>query len=53
MVERRLDCLQTLVHTLCEKRELRVLTNLPYASGLQLQRDGRFVTAISHLPSRI
>ena len=37
VVERRLDCLQTLLHTLCEKRQLRTLTGLPYASLLRLQ----------------
>lgn len=31
VVERQLECLQTLVRTLCEKKELSLLTRLPYA----------------------
>ena len=45
--ERRLHCLQSLVATLCDERELETLCSLPYASSLTLERDGRQATSCS------
>ena len=39
--ERRLHCLQSLVNTLCDERELETLCSLPYASSLYLERNDR------------
>ena len=39
--EKRLHCLQSLVAALCDEKALQILTTLPYASAMTLEKNGR------------